>query len=297
MPPWAIRVKWSLWRQLAGTRECAGTYRRPINKSGLYVECLCGGYPPVAKSTFRSRPTRACGRKCPTITPYINHPPLWAKKSADFSTVLFDLSGRTQYICFMYDTTAIYVRVSTANGTQTTDSQEHELTEYCQRRGWKEFTFYRDQKSGAATGRQGLEQMMADVRAGKVKRVCIFKLDRLGRSLSHLALLLDELQRHSVPLVVSTQGIDTSNENPAGRLQLAVLMAVAEFERGIIRERVNAGLAAARARGVCLGRPCTLNRRRGEVLNLREQGRGIRAIARELNMPVSSVGKLLKESK
>jgi hypothetical protein len=61
----------------------------------------------------------------------------------------------------------------------------------------------------------------------------------------HLALILDELNRLKVPLIASSQGIDTSNDNPAGRLQLGVLMAVAEFERGIIRERVNSGIAAA----------------------------------------------------
>src|SRR5690349_3624511 len=102
---------------------------------------------------------------------------------------------------------------------------------------------------------------MQDMRAGNVERLVVYKLDRLGRSLTHLALILDEMNRMKVPLIASSQGIDTSNDNPAGRLQLAVLMAVAEFERGIIRERVNAGLAAAKSRGVRLGRPKTINNR------------------------------------
>jgi DNA invertase Pin-like site-specific DNA recombinase len=71
-------------------------------------------------------------------------------------------------------------------------------------------------------------------------------------------------------------------------------MAVAEFERGIIKERVNAGLSAAKARGVQLGRPATINGRAAEVSKLREQGLGIRAIARELAMPPSSVHKALQ---
>jgi len=62
-------------------------------------------------------------------------------------------------------------------------------------------------------------------------------------------------------------------------------MAVAEFERGIIRERVNAGLAAARGRGVRLGRPAKLTKRTSEVTKLRESGMGVRAIARHLKMP------------
>ena len=76
---------------------------------------------------------------------------------------------------------------------------------------------------------------MAAVRRGKAKVVVCFKLDRLGRSLSHLAQLIDEFNVHRVALVVPEQGIDTSEGNPAGKLQLHILCAVAEFEREIIR--------------------------------------------------------------
>ena len=71
-------------------------------------------------------------------------------------------------------------------------------------------------------------------------------------------------------------------------------MAVAEFERGIIRERVNAGLAAAKARGVQLGRPATINGHAAEIRKLKEQGLGLRAIARQLGMPPSSVHQALQ---
>jgi DNA invertase Pin-like site-specific DNA recombinase len=134
---------------------------------------------------------------------------------------------------------------------------------------------------------------MQDMRAGRVKRLVCFKLDRLGRSLTHLALILDEMNRLKVPLIASSQGIDTSSDNPAGRLHLGVLMAVAEFERGIIKERVNAGLAAARERGVILGRPVKLDKRSAEALALKRQGMGLRAIGRKLGMPPSSVHALL----
>ena len=107
-------------------------------------------------------------------------------------------------------------------------------------------------------------------------------------------MILDELNRRRVPLIASSQGIDTSDDNPAGRLQLGVLMAVAEFERGIIKERVNAGLAAAKARGVQLGRPATINGRAAEIRKLKAKGLGLRAIARELGMPPSSVHRALQ---
>jgi DNA invertase Pin-like site-specific DNA recombinase len=187
---------------------------------------------------------------------------------------------------------ALYVRVSTND--QTTASQEHELHAYCERRGWTGLQVYSDQICGAKFVRPGLDALMAAVRVGKVERVVVFKLDRLGRSLPHLALILDELQRHGVALVATSQGIDTSVSNPVGRLQLNVLMAVAEFEREIIRERVNSGLAAARARGVKLGRRATHTRTPADVLGLKARGLGVRAIARELKMPASSVSVMLR---
>jgi DNA invertase Pin-like site-specific DNA recombinase len=187
--------------------------------------------------------------------------------------------------------TAVYIRVSTE--AQRTDSQELELKRYCRQRGWKDLTVYVDRISRTKASRPQLDRLMQELRAGNVERLVVFKLDRLGRSLTHLALILDELNRLQVPLIASSQGIDTSNDNPAGRLQLGVLMAVAEFERGIIKERVNAGLAAAKARGVQLGRPTTISGRAAEIRKLKAKGLGLRAIARELRMPPSSVHKAL----
>jgi DNA invertase Pin-like site-specific DNA recombinase len=187
---------------------------------------------------------------------------------------------------------AIYIRVSTDN--QRTDSQEMELKRYCRQRGWNDLTYYVDKICGAKASRPQLDRLMQDIRAGKIERLIVYKLDRLGRSLTHLALILDELNRLSIPLIASSQGIDTSNDNPAGRLQLGVLMAVAEFERGIIRERVNFGLAAAKARGVQLGRPATINGRAAEIRKLKAKGLGLRAIARQLAMPPSSVHRALQ---
>jgi putative DNA-invertase from lambdoid prophage Rac len=147
---------------------------------------------------------------------------------------------------------------------------------------------------GAKSSRPQLDRLMQDIRSSKIERLLVFKLDRLGRSLTHLAPILDELNRLKVPLIASSHGIDTSDDNPAGRLHLGVLMAMAEFERGIIKVRVNDGLAAAKARGVQLGRPATINGRADEVRGLRTQGLGLRAIARPLGMPPSSVHKALQ---
>ena len=103
-----------------------------------------------------------------------------------------------------------------------------ELEAYCAQRGWKDLVTYADKESGAKTSRPKLDQLMKDMRNGQVRRVVCYKLDRLGRSLTHLALILDEMSRLGVSLICSSQGIDTSGDNPAGRLQLGVLMAMAE---------------------------------------------------------------------
>lgn len=186
---------------------------------------------------------------------------------------------------------ALYLRVSTDD--QRLDSQERELRTYCRRRKWSSPAIYKETASGSAsTTRPVLERLLSDVRAGTVDTIVCFKLDRLGRSLMHLALILDELTRHKVGLVCTSQGIDTTENNPAGRLQLGVLMAVAEFERELIRERTLSGLAAAKARGKRLGRPPSLRRHSAAVQKLRKAGKSIRAIAGELGLPVSSVHSL-----
>ena len=97
------------------------------------------------------------------------------------------------------------------------------MKRYCRQRGWKELTYYVDRISGAKASRPELDRMMRDIRAGKIERLIVYKLDRLGRSLTHLALILDELNRLKVPLIASSRRIDTSGDNPAGRLQLGVL--------------------------------------------------------------------------
>lgn len=158
---------------------------------------------------------------------------------------------------------AIYLRVSTAE--QSVEAQRLELGEYCRRRGWVDVREYVDTISGAKSSRAGLDAMMAAVRKRSVKAVICTKLDRLGRSLSHLAQICDELGSHGVALVCPGQGIDTTEGNPAGRLQMHVLMAVAEFERSLIRDRTKAGLAVARANGKKLGR------RKFEMTPQREQ--------------------------
>lgn len=192
--------------------------------------------------------------------------------------------------------TIIYSRVSTDK--QTCDSQLGELRQWCwgkrksvENGALKEIT---DVISGSKFTRTGLDELMKLVRANKVESVLCFRLDRLGRSLPHLAQLIEEFTAHGVALIVPSQGIDTSNGNPAATLQLNILCAIAQFERELIRERVNAGLKAAKARGVRLGKKPLNKDIKNQIIEWIEGGHGIRETARILNVPVSTVHKVKK---
>jgi DNA invertase Pin-like site-specific DNA recombinase len=191
---------------------------------------------------------------------------------------------------------AVYSRVST-NG-QNHDGQLREVRAYVRRRWPKaKVAEYLDKASGTKSTREGLDTLMAEVRQGHLDVVAIYKLDRLGRSLQHLAQLIGELGVHRTALVATSQGIDTTESNPAGKLQMHVLAAVAEFERSVIIERINAGLAAARDRGAKFGRPRTLDKHVAAVAKLRRKGLSGRAIAAELQLPAGSVFALIKRAK
>jgi DNA invertase Pin-like site-specific DNA recombinase len=136
-----------------------------------------------------------------------------------------------------------YARIST--GEQTLDLQEDALRKAgCDR-------LLTDTASGAKAERPGLAKAMEQLRAGDT--LVVWRLDRLGRSLRHLIDTLTDLDKRGVGFKSLTENIDTTT--PGGKLIFHIFGALAEFERDLIRERTNAGLAAARARGRTGGRP------------------------------------------
>ena len=173
---------------------------------------------------------------------------------------------------------AIYVRVSTVE--QETDLQEHELQEYCDRRGWS-CVVYRDKgQSGTKNDRPALTTLMNDLRRRKVDVVVVWALDRLARSLKQLLSIAEECKSLGVDLVSLKQNVDTTL--PAGRLTFQVLGAVAEFEREMLRERVKAGMAQARRSGKHVGRPALRGFHGTEIEEmklLRSQGMSVRRLA------------------
>jgi DNA invertase Pin-like site-specific DNA recombinase len=146
---------------------------------------------------------------------------------------------------------AIYVRVSTLD--QNTENQAIELRRYIESRGWTAVEYRDHGVSGAKDRRPALDQLVTDAKRRRFDVLVVWRLDRLGRNLRHLVTLIDELTAVGVGFASLGEGIDT--QTPAGRLQLHILAALAEFEKERIRERVLAGLARARAQGTRLGRP------------------------------------------
>jgi len=146
---------------------------------------------------------------------------------------------------------ALYSRVSTTD--QTADNQLIELRRYITARGWTAVEYTDTGVSGSKDRRPALDQLVTDAKRRKFDVLVCWRLDRLGRSLKHLITLLDDLQALGVAFVSLAEGIDATT--PAGKLQMHILGAIAEFERGRIVERVLAGLQRARAQGTRLGRP------------------------------------------
>ena len=143
-----------------------------------------------------------------------------------------------------------YVRVSKSDGSQALDLQHDALSEA----GVDPCRIYEDLASGRKDDRPGLASCVKALQPGNT--LVVWKLDRLGRDLKHLVGLVDTLNQRQVGLkVLAGAGaqIDTTTAN--GRLVFGIFAALAEFEAELIRERTQAGLRAARARGRMGGRP------------------------------------------
>jgi DNA invertase Pin-like site-specific DNA recombinase len=183
---------------------------------------------------------------------------------------------------------AIYARVSTVD--QEPENQLQELRRYVQARDWTAAEYVDRGVSGAKDRRPALDDLVRDARRRRFDVLVCWRLDRLGRNLRHLITLLDELQALGVAFVSLAEGIDATT--PAGKLQMHILGAIAEFERARIQERVRAGLARARTQGVRLGRP----RRRLDAERLATvAGLPTREAARRLGIPRSTLQRLLAQ--
>jgi DNA invertase Pin-like site-specific DNA recombinase len=150
-----------------------------------------------------------------------------------------------------------YMRVSSDSDRQSTDLQRDALLAA----GVDARQLFEDHASGAKDDRPGLVNALEFVRAGDV--LVVWKLDRLGRSLSHLLFIINSLKDKQVEFRSLTEGMDTTRAS--GELLFQVFGALAQYERALVQERVVAGLAAARRRGRVGGRPIAIT---GEKLDV-----------------------------
>jgi DNA invertase Pin-like site-specific DNA recombinase len=131
--------------------------------------------------------------------------------------------------------------------------QESDLREWASRRGWPVVAVYRDQRSGTKMDGQGLRSCLEAATRREYDVLAVWKLDRLGRSVVGVLHALQALQAAEVGLYAHGEALDTSS--PTGKALAAFLAIVAELEAGFTRERVRAGMDAAKRRGVRFGQP------------------------------------------
>ena len=152
---------------------------------------------------------------------------------------------------------------------------------------------FTDHASGTATARPQLDALLE--RAGAGDTIVVWRLDRLGRNMKHLLDLVTDLEARNVGLRSLNEHLDTTTAN--GRLIFAVMAALAEFEAALLRERTQAGLAAARAQGRVGGRPpAPTTDATSAAIDLRDQGRTVPEIAELLKVSRATVYRALQKT-
>ena len=187
----------------------------------------------------------------------------------------------------------IYLRVSTAD--QTVENQRQDLMRVAQQRGWEIVGEYVDHGISGSTGRDKrpeFDRLAKDAAKGKLDMVAAWSIDRVGRSVSHISVFIDELRQQKVGLYLHQQNVDSSTAS--GEAMLGMCSVFAQFERSIIIERINAGLARARSQGKHLGRPTSVTTKTEQrIRDLRADGLGMRKIAKRLGCGTSTVQRVL----
>lgn len=182
-----------------------------------------------------------------------------------------------------------YMRVSTSDERQSVDLQHDALLGA----GIDERHLHQDRASGARDDRPGLKACIDDLRAGDV--LVVWKLDRLGRSLSHLIKIVEQLKQRGVAFRSLTEAIDTTSVH--GTFLFNLFGTLAEYERALITERVNAGLAAARRRGRKGGRPPSIDAERiDQIIAALDGGASKASVCRSFKVPRSTLIDMLKRT-
>ena len=187
-----------------------------------------------------------------------------------------------------------YARVSDSN--QNPENQLNELRQVAQRNGWTIIKEYVDHGISGAKGRDKrpeFDAMLKSAMRKDAELIMFWAVDRASRNLSHLVEMMEELDSKKVGMYFHQQAIDTST--PSGRAMIQMAGVFASFERSMLRERILASHARARAEGKSIGRPSQINDAlKTSIKFMREKGVGIKKIAKELNVGVGTVYKCME---
>jgi DNA invertase Pin-like site-specific DNA recombinase len=184
---------------------------------------------------------------------------------------------------------ALYLRVS--RDGQTTNNQRQALTEVAERRGWTVTTTYEDAGISGAKGRDkrpGFDAMLRDATRRRFDVLMFWSIDQLGRSTAAVTAALADLEAAGVAIYADKEAMDATT--PHGRAMLQMAAVFAELERGMIRERVMAGLARVRAEGKkTLGRPKVAKKVEDAIRARLSTGDGMLKVSKALGVGVSTV--------
>lgn len=191
---------------------------------------------------------------------------------------------------------ALYTRVST--DAQTTDNQTAELETVAQKHGWHIVSRFEDVGVSGSKGRQqrpGFDALIKGAESKEFDMVVAWSVDRLGRSLSDLVGFIASLKDVGCGLYLHQQNIDTST--PSGMAMFQMCGVFAEFERGMIRDRVVAGMARARSEGVKFGRPRVSPEKEESAREMLSAGKSFRETAAACGIGMSALVRIKSEMK
>ncbi len=190
---------------------------------------------------------------------------------------------------------ALYCRVSTSTKEQTTENQIRELKSYCERMDYEVVKIYEDEVSGAKSreSRPAYSELCKDAFLKKFDIIIGWDVSRFSRSLKEFVHFLSDMDERGIGVIAVKNGLDTSSSS--GRMMMKLIGVLEEWNREMLIERTNAGLARTVANGTKLGRKSVLTPSiRRKILDLKENGSSIRTIANEIGVNRGAVQRFLQ---
>ena len=191
---------------------------------------------------------------------------------------------------------ALYCRVSTSTKDQTTENQLRELTVYCDRMEYEVVKVYEDEVSGAKTRekRPAYNELCKDAFLKKFDAIIGWDVSRFGRSMKEFVSFLSDMDDKRIGVIAVKNGLDTVSSS--GRMMMKLIGVLEEWNREMLIERTNAGLARTVANGTKLGRKkITNDTMTAQIIELRNSKKSIRAIASEVGVSTATVQRELKK--